>query len=210
MEEVQQPIAPPQDDFLVWWKTIAFEDQESFRLHGGDETLARFVFTLDRAWNGRGGKSLKPYDLLRAWVQASGDEEAFAAEEARKAWDSDAVQDLVYRLSRRSMRAARDRLLLKYTAVLERMLDAADRDDSQLKERLAATEATAKFVDLADRNERQDREMRMRRAFAKAVERQKELQAPEDIPTKESLEAFVKTLAKHFGSEEIKRLLPGE
>jgi hypothetical protein len=193
--------------FAAWWNAIPADDRDSFRLHGGDETTARFVCALDYLFHS--GAQAQSGAIVEAWAYAVGEDPNLRhiAIEAQRTWDSDAVQDLVYRINRRSMRVAKDRIVLKYTELLERLLETTKTAELiTVDDGVKVAQAVEKFVSLVDKEERQDAEVRLRKAYLRAMELSKE-GGDFKAPNEEQLEVFVKRLEKHFGKDKLLKLI---
>jgi hypothetical protein len=198
-----------EEEFLRWWNAVPFEDHQSFKVNGGDDSLARFVCVYDWLYNSR-GISPSPNAIIEAYsVAVRGDKYDIAVQRrAGQAWEHDAVQDLLDRINSRGERQARNRVVLGYTQLLEGMLKKANapETDMPVDDQTKIANAVVKYLTYIKKDEQFDRTLRSRKGYAKALEKI-EGDSDFDAPKDQELKHFVRQLGKQFGKEQIMQIL---
>jgi hypothetical protein len=192
-----------EDDFDRWMGALPEEDFTAFIFHGGDRILAKFLFAYDYLTHVE-AQPTNVATVVRAYAAASGLDATAPETRARasRAWEHDAVKELLDRFASRGMKAMKLRVWLRYSNLVEKIIDDAEKDDATAKDKRMAAGVGKAFMEMINKVEEKEQKLRTDRAIKGAMDRlgsEDEFEAPAEA----ELAGYVEQLAKEFGSERI-------
>jgi hypothetical protein len=192
-----------EPDFDRWMGSIPDEDLTAFVLCGGDKLLAKFMFAYHYFVHVE-GEPMNVATVVRSYAAAANVDAVLPETRVRaaRAWEHDAVKELLDRFASRGMKAARLRVWLRYSNLVEQLIDGAAKDDATLSEKRIAAQAANAFMQIMARVEEKEQKNRSNRALAGALEKL----GKEDefvVPAEGELEGYVEGLVQALGMEKI-------
>jgi hypothetical protein len=193
--------------FSRWWKSIPREDQQEFLgIHGGDELLARFVFAFDHLTTIKREPASNSVIVL-AYMQAARlhDDEIMRAQKlATRAWDHDAVQQLIYRLRDRSQQQAAARISNQAAYLIETLTSQALNEEFMLevKDKTEIAKTAIAFLKLVQTGQTAELAERSKRGALLAAKQLAEAKANDtEQITPESATLHMRMLYDSLGQE---------
>jgi hypothetical protein len=193
--------------FARWWQCLPMEDREEFLgIHGGDNTLARFVCAFEYLTTSQGaapsGSAIITAYAIAAKLEPDANDTKIRAS---KAWRHDAVQQLLDRLRYRGMRQASTRITNSVGFLIEKMVTRSlDPMQASVLDQAAAVKAALAFTKIVADEEALERKERNKRGFVQLADGKK----PEiETPTPDKAALYLKVLQQQLGPAVFAKVL---